>query len=482
MKKTPKHLKDNLSPQFDVVIVGSGPAGVNAAYPLVEAGLQVAIIDGGLDSKKKDKQLNNFSDINLSETSNAYNLLRKSSYVFNKTYQHLKIQSEIEIIQSLAKGGLSEIWHGISDFFSKEELERTGLPALEILKEYKEVARRVKLTTQAQLDLHSILLLESAKGKIHLKDKVYRAPLVFKHRTGSFIEDFKRSKNFTYIPNQVVINIRDKTKHVKIQSFSIDTLRGSTISARYVILAAGSINTTRILLRSLNLFNYKTTFLTKAQYITVCLLPRILFKKNKQISSSLKKVRLGQIVMSSNEVKQGLGAFFIQFYRFNPAAIDKALKYIPLPKYIVLPFLSILIPSIMIADVRFPAFESKKKFLVLRKEKNKKDILEISFKQSREELRDHKDKLSKIARQLRSLGLFRFKVMNGITAPHYAGGVPFTTIPGKLSTDRNGKLHQANRIYIADSSTWRALPAKPPALTIMANASRVGKNVLRKFH
>lgn len=481
MKKIQKYLEDGLSPQFDVVIVGSGPAGVNAAYPLVEAGLKVAIVDGGLDSKKQEKQPT-FLENNISNTSNAYDLLRKSSYVFNKTYQHLKIQSEIEIIQSLAKGGLSEIWHGISDFFSKEELKRTGLPAVEILKEYKKVAQRVKLTTQARLDLHSILLLESAKSKTHQESTVYRAPLAFKYRTGSFVEDFKKSKNFTYIPNQVVTNIRDKTKHVEIQSFSIDTLRESTISSRYVILAAGSINTTRILLRSLNLFNYKTTFLTKAQYITVCLHPRILFKKNKQISSNLKKARLGQIVMSSNETKQGLGAFFIQFYRFNPDAIHKALKYIPLPKFIALPFLSILLPSIVIADVRFPALESKKKFLVLRKEKNKKDVLEISFKQSHEELWGHKDKLSKIAKQLRSLGLFRFKIMNGITTPHYAGGVPFTTIPGKLSTDRNGRLHQANRIYIADSSTWKALPAKPPALTIMANASRVGKNVLKKFH
>ena len=37
--------------QFDVVVVGSGPAGVHAAYPLVKARLRVAIIDGGLDSK-----------------------------------------------------------------------------------------------------------------------------------------------------------------------------------------------------------------------------------------------------------------------------------------------------------------------------------------------------------------------------------------------------------------------------------------------
>ena len=40
---------------------------------------------------------------------------------------------------------------------------------------------------------------------------------------------------------------------------------------------------------------------------------------------------------------------------------------------------------------------------------------------------------------------------------------------------------QAKGIYIADASTWRALPSKAPTLTIMANASRVGKKVLENF-
>jgi flavin-dependent dehydrogenase len=32
---------------FDVIIVGSGPAGVSAAYPLVQSGIKVLMVDGG---------------------------------------------------------------------------------------------------------------------------------------------------------------------------------------------------------------------------------------------------------------------------------------------------------------------------------------------------------------------------------------------------------------------------------------------------
>lgn len=456
---------------FDVVIVGSGPAGVHAAYPLIKAGLKVAIIDGGLDSKKRDKKLSDFLYSSFRETSNAYDLIKKSSYVFNKTYALLKIKSNIEIIQSLAKGGLSQQWHGISDFFSDEELNRIGLPASEMQEEYKEVAKIIKLKLRTNLDSHSTLILESSKNVDSLEAELYKAPLAFSYQTSSDIEEFKKYKNFTYIPNQLVYKVSDKTKYVEIYSFSIDKLIKLRTTAKFLILAAGSINTTRILLRSLNLFNYKTTFLTKAHYITACMHPRILLKNSKKLGS-------GQLVISSKETRKGIGAFFIQLYRFNPLVIHKVLKHIPLPKILALPLLSIFVPLLMIADIRFPAFESKKKFCRLIKENNDQDVLEISSHESINELKDHENEFGRIAFQLRSLGLFPIKTVKDYTTSHYAGGVPYQQIPGKISVDINGKLHQANRIYVADSSSWRALPSKAPTLTIMANAARIGKKVL----
>lgn len=464
-----------LNSQFDVVIVGSGPAGTCAAYPLLEAGVRVAIIDGGLDSKKKDKQLNDFSDINLSEMSNAYELIRDNSYVFNKTYQLLRIKSKIEIIQSLAKGGLSEVWHGISDFFSPSELERIGLSVDEIKKEYQEIAKRIHLKPRLPLDLHSKLILQ-AYNKSHIESSVYRTPSAASYSNTLSIENLKRFKNFTYIPNQLVFKIKEQIKYVEIQSVSIDKSVESITRTRFLILAAGSINTTRILLRSFERFNYQATFLTKAHYVIACLHLRTLVKKR-----NFKKLRIGQLAILSNENDQGLSAFFIQLFRFNPLAVCKALKYIPLPRFVALALLKILAPSLVVADVRLPAFESKNKFSRLKKEKDGKDVLEIVFNETKKELEGHRDKLNKINQQLRILGLFPLKMGSDYVTAHYAGGVPFNSKQEKLSANTSGKLRHTKRIYIADSSTWRALPAKSPTLTIMANASRVGKNVLREF-
>lgn len=462
---------------FDVVIVGSGPAGVHAAYPLVKAGLNVAIIDGGLDSRKQDNELSDFLGTTFKETSNAYNLIKKSSYVFNKTYQLLKIKSKIEIIQSLAKGGLAQHWHGICDFFSREELEEIGLPADEILKEYQEVSKLIRLKLNTKLDYNAKLLLKSALNKPSLQSNTYSVPIAFPYFTSSSIQYLKRFKNFTYMGNQLVYEVVDKKENVQIQSFSINGSVESKTYAKFLILAAGSVNTTRILLRSLNLFNYKTTFLTKSHYLTACVNIKALMKRN--ITNN--KPKLGQLVMSSQQSYLGLETFFIQLYKLNPKAILKVLKYIPLPKIIALPLLSILAPSLMIADVRFPAFESKNKFCRLIKKSRGKDVLEISFEESREEIKFHKNEFTKISGKLRSIGLFPIKITKDFTTSHYAGGIPYQKTKGKLSTNINGKLHQANRIYIGDSATWRALPAKAPTLTIMANASRIGKKVLENF-
>lgn len=452
---------------YDVVVVGSGPAGVHAAYPLVEAGLRVAMIDGGLDSKKQD---NTVSSSNTSTTrSNALDILMKGSYAFGKTYQLLKIKSNIDIIQTLAKGGLSEFWHGICDFLTAEELREIGLSLDEIQKEYAQVSDRINLKLKPPLDLHGKLILENGS------DQVYRLPVAYPYRTSDVVESLKKYKNFTYIPRRVVLKVKEKNRYVEVESLSIEGGEKSYIHSRDVILAAGSVNTTRILLRSLGLYNHKTTFLTKPHSMIVCLHTKTLLNhRGSNIADP------GQLALMSNRSDQKLGTF-VQLYRVNPLMFDKALEYMPPPKLIARAILSLFIRSLVIADVRFPTFETKEKYCRLKKARGDSDVLEIFFHQTKSESKNHKIELDNISQTLKSIGLLPLKIISDSITSHYGGGVPFQQTPRKLSADLYGRLHRHKRICIADSSTWRALPAKPLALTIMANASRVSKHVLKKF-
>lgn len=465
---------NNQEEQFEVVIVGSGPAGVHVAYPLIKAGIKVAIVDGGLDSKKQDSELNEFPQSKLTKPGHYYYFVEKSSHVFNKTFELLRIKSNIEVIQSLAKGGLSEVWHGICDFFSENELKSIGLQPNEIRKEYREISQLIHLNFRTPLDLHGKLLSEKAKRNTHKGNSIYQAPLVSSYRTSLIIEELKKFKNFTYIANQLVDSVKEKENHVEIKSFSIDRKIEIITKATFLILAAGSINTTRIVMRSFKLYDYKTSFLTKANYVVPCFHLFSLGKKNNAKSSTH-----GQLVISGKENDLAVDSFFIQLYRLNIHFLDKALTYIPIPRIISLPLLSLVAPYLVIADIRFPAFESPTAFTQLKKEIDKKDTLEISFKESPDELLMHKKEYEKIKQQLWSLGLFPLRKIIGYTTSHYAGGI--SKQKGPLSLNKDGRLTVADKIYIADASSWKMLPAKPPTMTIMANASRIGKNVLKRI-
>src|SRR3989344_1433298 len=416
---------------YDVVVVGSGPSGVHAAYPLVEAGLKVAMIDGGL---------------------------KNGDDIFEKTNQFLKIKSNIKINQSLAKGGLSEVWPGICDFFNKKELTNLGLPPSEILDEYKEISNLINLELQPELNIQTQSILNADK-------QVYRLPITISYHCSEVIEKMKKSKNFKYIPNHLVYKFKEEEGFLELESKLINKSTVIKIKTKYLILAAGAINSTKILLRSLNLYNFKTPFLTKKLYAIVCLNTRILLMKKNTDND-----KIGQVAMSNKD-------YFIQFYRGNPNALKKAILYIPLPENHASKLFSFIIPKIIIADVRFPTFPSREKFSFL----TRNEILEISFHQTSKEINIQKNKLNKIKKKLFSLGFIPLKIITNDVTSHYSNGVPIQVKPGKLSSDKYGKLHQSKRVYLADSSIWRMLPAKPPTLTIMANARRVGKHVLKNF-
>ena len=201
--------------------------------------------------------------------------------------------------------------------------------------------------------------------------------------------------------------------------------------------------------------------------MVVCFHPQTLLKHN------MRPTNPGQVAFMSN-------GCFVQLYRANPLMLTSAAQYIPLPRPLATMLLSKVIHSLVIADVRFPTFESREKFCQLKRD-GEDDILEISFKLGSIELKKQRQELKQVSKTLKTIGLIPLKVVNDFVTSHYGGGVPFHGL-GRLATNINGKLKHSKRVYVADSATWRALPGKPLALTIMANARRIGNYVLKKYN
>lgn len=528
-----------LTDNYDVIVVGGGAAAVHAAYPLVMAGIKVAMVDGGITRKKKQKSESrgfesfrkealdqhelflgdDFSGLNIAIKTHADSMITgNKAYVASKTKEWLPVKTRgLDIFQSLAKGGLGECWSGVCEILDDEELTALGIPSDEMRENYKKVIKRVGVSGEklgydlqppAAVDVHGQSIINQYRKKkdrldslglvishptlgVITKDKDNRKAIAYKdmefwsdfgksiYRPSYTIDQLKRYGNFSYIPNRVVKRIIEKDNLIEIESFSISDSNNSpnkvSYYAKYVIIAAGSINTTRILLRSFNLYDKKAPFLTKSN----TLIPCINFSVFPKIGNK-KRHSLCQAVIFEKVREKGLIQYYTQIHSYKSLLLFKLVNYLPLPKPEAMFLLSIFTPFFAIVNMRVSSFMNDDSYCILKKKKDGSDYLNIYFKEN------GKISLKNFLRGLRMLRMLptRFAKFPPGSTSHYAGGVPISKEDKErypVSVDSNGKLHQGRKIYIADSSMWRALPSKPLMLTIMANANRIGEHVRDLF-
>lgn len=520
-------MQDN---DFDVIVIGSGLAGVHASYPLVEAGLNVAMLDGGAISSLtlendfpedfEDTRRNHGDQHKLFLGNNFKNLVSdKESHVMSMTSGNRSYISEgtqaipivtngVELIQTLAKGGLSEAWSAASDVFDKSELEAVGIPALDMRENYKEIVDRIGISGNMpgfdtmpgiKLDSHARKLLNKYKkmnpenSSLAVKPSVLalvtrpfksREPLPHKdmefflnhgdsiYRARFTLKELEDMRNFSYIPECIVDLIDSDDSFKKVHSIDF-TGKKRYFRSKYVVLAAGSLGSTRILLKSFGIKNTKMPFVTKNHFIIPTIELASLGKKDEK-----SKCSLTQLFITDKKKDAGMAKSFSQIISYKSLLLYKLMKFIPLPAPEAFSLVSLLAPSIVSVDVKFPSQESEDSYVYLDND----DILHVHAKNKNKS--DYVNELKEIKTFLRKLGLLPLKIVEnpfGSTA-HYTGGVPFsgkTIFP--LSANIDGKLDQDSNIYVADATTWRAQPAKPPGLTIMANANRIGKALLKNF-
>lgn len=518
--------------RFDTIIIGSGLSGIHAACPLVEAGYAVAMLDVGEDDSRvleagsamtfaEHRRLDptqqriflgeDLSGIGAFEQDAGHAGTMTSgrrSYVVRSAPELLPTKSSDAVItESLARGGLSEAWGAVCGFLDEEECAVVGIPAEEMPEHYQAVIERIGVSgPKFRFDLqppvklddnHMELLRRYARKKNHLRTQGYTltqpalallsrdkgARRATDYRDMDFwdnigrsvyrghytLEGLERQPNFSYIPRRLVSHVAATASGVRITAEDVDTGNALIYEARGVVLAAGSVNTTRILLASFGRYDEPVPIILKNNYLVPSvLLARLGRAPDPQHHS------LCQLVLESAKRRSGMMSAYVQLYSYGALLLHKLLRYVPLPVPHALQALALLVPSIVLADIRFPSVASPARYLTLRKG-SARDFVEIVHPSlpsgDRAEVRN-------IKRALRSLGLLPLRTIEspyGATS-HYAGGIPSSATPllGVLSVDLKGKLRGAEGIFVADTASWHALPAKPPGLTVMANANRIG--------
>lgn len=522
----------------DVLIIGSGPAGAHAALPLVEAGVQVTMLDGGLsappilsaskathfeDTRREDpdqwklflgEDLSSIPVHGLSGGLGGGMTSGNRTYVTEGTEQHLPLQVQNgQVIQSLAKGGLGAAWGAACAYFSPQELSAMGLPPEQMQSCYEEVTREIgvsgpenqkNIQPALPLDHHGTLLLKHAQRKERtlsarhitftqpcsavlsrnlgerrasqcLDMDYYSNPGRSVYRPQYTIDTLERHSNFTYEHSCVIERMEQGKEGVIVHGYAMqepDVKR--QWRGKRVILAAGAVNSARILLKSLNLYDTPVPFIAKPHAFAACIHPRTLGSIGPRDRISLCQL----LCVDESRDQEGLPSACAQLYSYRSMLLFRLLQSIPLPTPEAMGIAALLSPSLVIADIRFPAHRDAGHLLSLTTQQGR-DALSIRC--TPHSLSTYRPTLRRLYAAMRSVGLWPMKTLalpEG-SSSHYAGTIPMNPDPSlPLSVDTTGSVRQMSNIFVADASVFRCLSPLPHTLTIMANARRTGKEVL----
>jgi len=160
--------------QFDVLVVGSGPAGVQALSGFVGKRLRVGLIDPGKVETRYGNLIPDQNFIEIRQTCRhqqrfflgdeeealeargarlAAHLTPPRQYLFEGTEQHLPFRSRtLSHFQTLAQGGLGGGWGAGVCTFSPGEMKEAGIDATFMPRLYSQVADSIGVSLESAAD------------------------------------------------------------------------------------------------------------------------------------------------------------------------------------------------------------------------------------------------------------------------------------------------------------------------------------------
>jgi hypothetical protein len=523
---------------FDVIIVGSGPAGVSAAFPLLEAGLKVLMVDGGqkasvespgldfLTWRQQDsKQFNRMVGRGFYALNRTYDVTPKMripslSYVFEGFEKLNQIESnQFSAIGSLSTGGLSNAWGcGVSQY-SESELSAFPFPSSELDFSYRSIEDRIGVSGGCDDDLQAYLGLKChsqppiALDKLneylysrHLearkKERNNLAFLLGRSRVAILsqnkndrlacnlssnclwgcsrkslysaadeISSLSKFINFTFVPGFIVSALKQQNNEWKILGSDILGKKDGFFTGKKVLLAAGTIATTRLALAAIN-YRQKVSILSCPTAAFLLWLPKFL---GEGCNLGLGTAQLSYRV----RLKGGITGYGSTFSTTGIPRSELS-KRLPLKTPNSFDLLKHLLPSCLIGNLFLPGQLSKSTARVLPNNK-----LHIDFVPN--------DLIPNLMFQAKKLLGSNFKKIGAIVLPgsfsvgapgsdiHYSGSLPMKENPVAGECFASGELAFLKGVYAIDASCLPYLSEKPHTLTVMANADRIARKIVKYY-
>jgi hypothetical protein len=520
---------------FDVMIVGSGPAGVSAAFPLLEAGLRVLMVDGGhgatlappagqlLDLRCHDADQwrwmagRDFHSLRQAEAVSPKLRVPTHATVFEGFLEANRITADDFLATgSLAPGGLSNVWGCGVACLDDDELAAFPFAPTELRASYATVAQRMGVSGGRDDDLSGFFGLDAwsqpavpideLQGGLLARYSDHRNAM---HRNGfclgrarvavitepvadrkacdrsgtclwgcsrralySATEDLRllgRYPGFNYRSGFLVERVRNDGSAVVAEGR--DSNGHCMARARRLLLAAGTLASTRLALEAIN-HRAPVSMQSCPTAAFMLWLPRHLGRAHGAAFG------LGQLAFALDlgEGTTGFGSLFST----TGIPVTEFARQMPFGKRYGIDLLEPLLTSCVVGNVFLPGaltdvtlgLDAHDGLAVRGKYRQEVDSL---MRQAQRRLRA----------SFRRLGAVMiptsFKVGRPGSDIHYAASLPMRAHPRPGETGHNGELVGASvgamGIHVVDGASLSNLTAKSHTLTIMANADRIARNV-----
>lgn len=524
-----------MNPDFDVIVVGSGPAGVSATFPLIEAGLRVLMVDGGkqpdllppkedfLSARMNDDEQwkwmigEDFHALKMRDAVSPKLRVPSQAYAFDGVDGNTPIQGkEFIAVGSLAKGGLSNAWGCGVARLSAVELAELPFPASEMIASYAKVSHRIGISGRSNDDmadyfglddfaqspipmdeLHTHLFRLYTKQRLKLHSQGFRLGRSRVAALNADISDRKAcnlsgnclwgcSRRSLYSATYDLPALRKHENFNEISGFIVDSLSRNcgcwavtdqtaidgerrTLTANKVVLAAGTLATTRIVLRSLD-SPYITPMLSCPTAAFLLWLPRLLGIPR------VPSFGLGQLSFTVS-LGDGINAFGSNFSTTG-ILVSEFVRHVPMNQRYGIDLLRGLLSSCAVGNLFLPGHLTKAEAKL-----GKDGSLAISGRYLDNVASLMAQACKKLRKAYWSMGAVLLPGSFTVGHPggdiHYSGTLPMRYNPVIGETSSTGEVKGMGGVYVADGACLPTLPAKSHTLTIMANADRIGNCIAK---
>ncbi|MDB5894049.1 MAG: 4Fe-4S ferredoxin [Rhodoferax sp.] len=518
---------------FDILIIGSGAAGVSAAFPLLAAGLRVAMVDGGrtprqpppqqefLQARANDPQQwrwmvgSDFHALRLREAVSPKLRAPPLAFAFEGFAAANRVAAQDFIaVGSMAAGGLTNAWGcGVARFTQEEG--RFPFAVSELDASYEAVARRMGISGGADDDLsayfglddiaaaplpmdsaNQLLLRRYQSARPRLNADGFRlgrprVAVIGADRDGRRACDlsgnclFGCHRGAMYSASQDLERLRRQPNFTWMPGTVVHGFERAdsgwavhalgedgklvTLTVPKLVVAAGTIATSALVLRALR-STQSLRLLSAPTAAFLLWLPARLGQARER------GFGLGQLAFTLD--LDGGGKGFGSTFATTGLPMWEFARHLPLGRRSGMKLLRHLLGSCLVGNLFLPGDLSDAQVSLAADGQ-----LRVDGRQPPEADRVLARARSDLARAWWRLGAWMLPGSFTAGRPgsdiHYAGTLPMTPEPVAGQTSTAGEVHGLPGVFVVDGACLPALPEKSHTLTLMANADRIGRLIAR---